>query len=165
TTLNIPQTRRWDAVDQADGQGVPRTCNAVAAVRAALWARSGRQATLVLTMSVQQGIVSPAEIGAELLRVRRDRRRLLVNEVVLDLAGGIRSINELDVLRGCRQRGIPEPDRQARRRTAAGSYFLDFRWSQWGVALEVDGIQHALGRAVGGMPFGTTRSRSRETSC
>jgi uncharacterized protein DUF559 len=94
-------------------------------------------------MSVQQAIASPAEIGAEPLRVRRDRRRLLVNEVVLELAGGIRSTNELDVLRGCRQRGIPEPDRQAVRRTATGSYFLDFRWSRWGVALEVDGIQHA----------------------
>jgi hypothetical protein len=143
TTVNIRQTRRWDPTDRALGPGVPRTRNAVAAVRAALWARSDRQATLVLTMSVQQAIASPAEIGAELLRVRRDRRRLLVNEVVLELAGGIRSTNELDVLRGCRQRGIPEPDRQAVRRTATGSYFLDFRWSRWGVALEVDGIQHA----------------------
>lgn len=143
STLNIRQTRRWNATDRVPGPGVPRTRNPVAAVRAALWARSNRQATLVLTMTVQQGMATPGEIGVELLRVRRDRRRLLVNQVVLELAGGIRSLNELDVLRGCRERGIPEPDRQAVRKTAGGSYFLDFRWSRWGVALEVDGIQHA----------------------
>ncbi len=94
-------------------------------------------------MAVQQAIATPGEIGVELLRIRRDRRRALVNEVVLELAGGIRSVNELDVLRGCRERGIPEPDRQSRSPTSAGSYYLDFRWSQWRVALEVDGIQHA----------------------
>lgn len=94
-------------------------------------------------MAVQQGIASPGEIGIELLRIRRDRRRALVSEVVIELAGGIRSLNELDVLRGCRQRGIPEPDRQSVRETSGGSYYLDFRWSRWRVALEVDGIQHA----------------------
>ena len=47
------------------------------------------------------------------------------------------------MLRGCRERGIPEPAGQSVRRTSAGSYHLDFRWSRWRVALEVDGIQHA----------------------
>ena len=143
STLNIRQTRRWAATDRAPGPGAPRTRNPVAAVRAALWARSDRQATLLLTMTVQQGIATPGEIGVELLRIKRDRRRTLVNEVVLELARGIRSLNELDVLRGCRDRGIPEPDCQAVRKTAGGSYYLDFRWSRWDVALEVDGIQHA----------------------
>ena len=141
--LNIRQTRRLAPTDRAPGPGVPRTRNPVAAIRAALWARSDRQATLVLTMAVQQGIATPGEIGVELLRIRRDSRRALVNDVVLELAGGIRSLNELDVLRGCRERGIPEPDRQSVRQTSAGSYYLDFRWSRWRVALEVDGIQHA----------------------
>jgi len=141
--LNIRQTRRLAPTDRAPGPGVPRTRNAVAAVRGALWARSDLQAMLLLTMAVQQGIASPGGIGIELLRIRRDRRRSLVNEVVLELAGGIRSLNELDLLRGCRQRGIPKPDRQSVRKTSAGSYYLDFRWSRWGVALEVDGIQHA----------------------
>jgi hypothetical protein len=125
STLNIRQSRRLHPLDRAPGPGVPRTRNAVAAVRAALWARSDRQATLLLTMTVQQGIATPSEIGAELLRIRRDRRRLLVGEVVLELAGGIRSLNELDVLLGCRERVIPEPDCQALRRTSGGSYFLD----------------------------------------
>lgn len=52
--LDIRQTRRWDAGD-VFGRGGPRTRNEVAAVRAALWARSDKQAALLLTMAVQQG--------------------------------------------------------------------------------------------------------------
>ena len=143
STLNIRQTRRWVADDVISDAGVPRTRNAVAAVRAALWARSDRQATLLLTMTVQQGLAPVEEIAAELLRIRRDRRRGLLHGVVLDLAGGVRSLSELDVVRGCRARGLPEPDSQVLRRTPRGSYYLDFRWHRWAVVVEVDGIQHS----------------------
>ena len=142
TSIDIRQTRRLQP-DDVVLDGVPRTRPAVAAVRAALWARTNRQAELVMTMVVQQGIVRPEELAVEMLRVRRDRRRLLLNQVVLELMGGIRSLGELDVVRGCRSRGLPEPDKQVCRRTADGRYYLDFRWSRWRVALEVDGVQHA----------------------
>ena len=46
------------------------------------------------------------------------------------------------MLRGCRERGLPEPDPQVLRRTPDGTYFLDFRWSRHRVVLEVDGVQH-----------------------
>lgn len=143
TTVDIRQTRRWDPHDLVEGTGVPRSRPEVAAIRAALWARSDRQATLVLTMSVQQGITVVAKLAEELLRIRRDRRRALIQTVLLDLIGGASSMGELDVLKGCRQRGLPEPDMQVLRRTSTGSYYLDFRWRRWGVVLEVDGIQHA----------------------
>jgi very-short-patch-repair endonuclease len=142
TSLDIRQTRRWCADDKAPGSRVPRTRNAVASVRAALWARSDRQASLLMTMAVQQGLVAVDDLAVELLRVRRDKRRVLLHSLVLDLAGGIRSLNELDVVRGCRERGLPEPDAQALRRTPSGSYYLDFRWRDWAVVVEVDGIQH-----------------------
>jgi hypothetical protein len=35
-----------------------------------LWARSDRQAALLLTMSVQHGLVSAEQLGLEMLRVR-----------------------------------------------------------------------------------------------
>lgn len=143
SSLDIRQTRRWSHGDLHDGSGVPRSRSPVAAVRAALWARSDRQATLLLTMAVQQHVASVEDIAAEMLRIRRDKRRALLHEVLLDLAGGVGSLNELDVLRGCRERGFPEPDVQAVRRTPRGSYYLDFRWKRWCVALEIDGIQHA----------------------
>jgi very-short-patch-repair endonuclease len=142
TVANIRQTRRW-AVDDRVCDGVPRTPPGVAAVRAAIWAKSNRQAQLVMIMAVQQGLTSADELAAEMLRIRRDRRRLLLNEVVLELLGGIESLNELDVVRGCRARGLPEPDKQVCRRTPDGLFYLDFRWNRWGVVVEVDGIQHA----------------------
>jgi hypothetical protein len=142
THIDIRQTRRLEPDDVVPG-GVPRTRPAVAAVRAALWAASNRQAELLLTMAVQQGLVRPDDLAAEMLRVRRDKRRLLLNEVVLELLGGIRSLGELDVVRGCRERGIPEPDKQVCRRTPDGRYYLDLRWDPWKVVVEVDGIQHA----------------------
>jgi very-short-patch-repair endonuclease len=141
TTVDIRQTRRWDPSD-VTSSGVPRSRTPVAAVRAALWAASDRQATLLLTMPVQQGMTTAAELAVEAMKVRRDKRRLLLHEVILEIAGGIRSLNELDVVRNCRDRGLPEPDKQVVRRTPTGVYYLDLKWSRWGVVVEVDGIQH-----------------------
>jgi very-short-patch-repair endonuclease len=142
TTVDIRQTRRWSPDDLAPCE-LPRTTVTVAAIRAALWARTNRQATLVLAMTVQQGLATAQDLSVEMLRIRRDKRRALLHGVLLDLLGGIRSLGELDVLRGCRERGIPEPDMQVLRRTKTGTYYLDFRWKRWKLVLEVDGIQHS----------------------
>lgn len=141
TGVDIRQTRRWDPEDVV-ADPVPRSRNEVATVRACLWAKSERQAQLVVTMAVQQGLTRIEDVAVAALAVRRDRRRTLLGELLIDLAGGVGSLNELDVLRGCRDRGLPEPDQQVLRRTPNGSYFLDFRWKRWGVVLEVDGIHH-----------------------
>lgn len=139
--LDIRQTRRWDAGDVAPS-GIPRTPVAVAAVRAALWATTDRQAALLLTMSVQQHLTTPEHLGRAALRIRRDRRRRLLHEVTLDLAGGVRSLGELDFARECRRRGLPEPSRQVVRRGRDGRYYLDVAWGAWGVAVEIEGIHH-----------------------
>ncbi len=140
--LDIRQTRRWHP-DDVVGRGLPRARPEVAAVRAALWARSDRQAALLLTMAVQQGIATAEAIALELLRVLRDKRRLLVQQVVLDLLGGVRSLGELDFAKECRRRGIPEPSRQVVRRGRNGRYYLDVYWDEWGVVVEIDGIHHS----------------------
>lgn len=140
--VDIRQTRRWSADDLAVGSGPPRSRPETAAIRAALWARSDRQASLVLSMVVQQGLVEPERLGVELLRIRRDRRRMLVNAVLLDLLGGVRSLGELDFAAECRRRGLPEPSRQAIRRGPRGTCYLDVLWEAWGLAVEIDGIQH-----------------------
>jgi very-short-patch-repair endonuclease len=140
--LDIRQTRRWDAADLVPA-GVPRTSPPVAGIRAALWARSDRQAALVLTMTVQQGLATAEALGREALRIRRDRRRRLLHEVILDLAGGVRSLGELDFARECRRRGLPEPSRQVVRKGPNGRYYLDVAWKEWGVVIEIDGIQHS----------------------
>src|ERR1700710_2414319 len=139
--VDIRQTRRW-APDEIVRVGIPRSTPAVAAVRGALWARSNRQAALVLTMTVQQGLATAEQVAVAAPAVRRDKRRRLLHAVVLDLLGGARSLGEIDVARECRRRGMPEPTRQVLRRDKNNRYYLDVYWDQWGLVLEVDGIQH-----------------------
>jgi hypothetical protein len=140
--INVRQTRRWAADDVAPS-GIPRSRPDVAAVRAALWARSDKQAALVLTMTVQQGLATAEQLGREMLRVRRDKRRAFIHLVLLDLLGGVRSLGELHFARECRRRGLPEPSRQVVRKGKNGSYFLDVEFDDWGVVVEVDGVHHS----------------------
>ena len=139
--VDLRETRRWRAEDII-GTGIPRTRPAVAAVRAAMWATSDREATLVLTMAVQQGLCRVEHLAEAMMPVRRDKRRGLIHTLLIDLAGGVRSLGELDLVRGCRERGLPAPELQVVRRMRSGSYYLDARWEAWGVVVEVDGIQH-----------------------
>ena len=146
--VDVRQTRRWQADDLAPGSGPPRTRPEIAAVRAALWARTDRQAALVLTMTVQQGLVPPERIASALLAVRKAPRLSFVVAVVTDLLGGVRSLAELDFATGCRCRGLPEPTRQVLRRGAGGRYYLDVYWEAYALVVEVDGIQHLLAPEV-----------------
>lgn len=149
TAYDIRQTRRWSAEDIVD-LGVPRTQPAVAAVRAALWARTNREATYLLTLTVQQGLASPEAIGDKLLRIKRDRRRLLLHAVVNDLLDGARALGEIDVAKECRRRGLPEPARQVLRRDGQRRYYLDLYWPDHHLIVEVDGIHHAWAENVVG---------------
>ncbi len=139
--IEIRQTRRLRATDVMPS-GIPRTRPQVAAVRAGLWARSDKQAALVVTMTVQQGLAPPERLGEEVMRVERDRRRLLLTSVITDLLGGVRSLGEHEFARMCRARGLPEPSRQVVRRGPGGRWYLDVCWERWGVVVEIDGIQH-----------------------
>jgi very-short-patch-repair endonuclease len=147
--FNIRQTRRWEAADIAS-TGIPRTQPATAAVRAGLWARTDREATYVLTIAVQQGLVGPDDLGLALLRVRRDKRRLLLHEVVNELLDGARSLGEIDVVRELRRRGIPVPSRQVLRKDGRNRYYLDLYWPDFKVVVEIDGIHHTWAENVVG---------------
>jgi hypothetical protein len=120
---DIRQSRRWSAGDRAPS-GVPRTRPPVAAVRGALWAVSDKQATYLLTLTVQQGLAPAEDVGREALRVKRHRRRHLVQTVVSDLLDGARSLGEIDVVRELRCRGLPEPTQQSLRKDTRGRYYL-----------------------------------------
>jgi hypothetical protein len=139
--IDVRQTRRLVPGDVAPS-GVPRTRPEVAGVRAALWAASDKQATLLLTMAVQQRLTTPERLGGQSMTVRRDRRRMLITAVVADLMGGVRSLGEHEFARLCRRHGVPEPTRQAVRRGPGGRWYLDVCWEPWGVVVEIDGIQH-----------------------
>jgi len=144
---DVRQTRRWDHADRMP-TGVPRARPAPAAVRGALWAVSDRQATYLLTVTVQQGMATAEAVGVEALTVKRHKRRLLVHEVVSELLDGARSLGEIDVARELRSRGLPSPTRQAARKDDRGRYFLDLYWPEWRLVLEIDGIHHAWAEYV-----------------
>ena len=139
--LDVRRTRRHDP-GAVSASGVPRARPDVAAVRAALWARSDKQAALLLTMTVQQRLTTAERIGQALLTVRRDARRSLLHAVVLDLLDGVRSVGEAEFAAECRRRGLPSPSRQAVRKGNDGRFYLDVCWEQWGVVVEIAGIHH-----------------------
>ena len=128
--------------------GAPRVHPAVAAVRAAHWAASDRQAALVLLMTVQQRLATPSLLAAAQRSVRGRTRRAFVRSVVRDIAFGVESLGELDFALRCRQRGLPEPSRQVVRQGARGRVYLDVRWDCCGLVVEIDGAHHREGLNV-----------------
>ncbi|WP_426565961.1 hypothetical protein ACPPVT_05190 [Angustibacter sp. McL0619] len=62
--------------------------------------------------------------------------------MLADVAGGVQSLGERNFARLCRDRGLPEPSRQVRRRRGDGVMYLDVRWDPWGVVAEIDGVHH-----------------------
>lgn len=141
TGVRVHETRRFDHRDVISA-GLPRMRPAVAAVQAALWAKSNRQAALFLLAPVQQRLVTAASVSEALQRVRRDRRLALMRTVVADSLDGVHALGELDFARLCRQRGLPEPDRQVVEYASGGKAYLDVKWRRWGVGAEIDGAQH-----------------------
>jgi very-short-patch-repair endonuclease len=139
--VRFHESRRWSESDVVR-DGLPRVRPPVAAVHGALWARTDREATLLLTLAVQQRRASPAELHDATAGIRRHRRRRLLASVIAELAGGVRSLNELDVARAMRSRGLPEPSRQRVRQRPSGSQYLDADFPDHDITLEIDGPQH-----------------------
>ena len=61
-----------------------------------------------------------------------------------DLAGGARSLGEVDLSVGLRQRGLPQPSRQSVRHRPSGTQYLDADFDDYAVTLELDGAHHDL---------------------
>ncbi|MGH3424738.1 MAG: hypothetical protein ACRDO8_08425, partial [Nocardioidaceae bacterium] len=139
--VTIRQTRRLRRSDVMP-TGIPRVRPEIAAVRAALWARSDRQAALLLAMTVQQRLTTAEAIARALLDVRRDRRRKFLEATLLDILDGAQAISELDFTAECRRRGLPRPDRQAVRKGPDGRIYLDVIWERYRLVVEIDGAHH-----------------------
>lgn len=143
----VRQTRRLRATDVVP-VGIPRVRTEIAAVRAALWAESDKQAALILAMTVQQRLARADDIARALLSIRRDKRRQYLHRVMLDIVGGAHSTGELYFLDGCRRHGLPEPDRQVLRKGNGNHYYLDNYWKKFRLVVEIDGIQHQWASSV-----------------
>ena len=127
------------------GAGLPRTRPAVAAIRAAHWAASDRQAALILCMTVQQRLCTGAQLREAEADIPGRNRRAFIHQIVGDVADGAHSLGELDVLTALRRRGLPPPTRQSLRQLPGGKVYLDMVWEEARLVVEVDGAGHVSG--------------------
>lgn len=130
------------------GAGLLRTKPEVAVVRAAQWAVSDRAAATLVAMTVQQRLVRPEQVIARWESVKYSQRREVLTGVIGDVCNGAHSLGELDFARMCRQRGLPEPTRQALRPGAKGRVYLDVYWEALEVHVEIQGVHHVQGTAT-----------------
>ena len=137
----VHESRRYREADVLTN-GLRRTRPAVAAVHAALWASTDRQARFFVLLVVQRQLAPVDAVATVVGAVRRHARRRLLRELVVELGAGIRSLGELDVAQDMRGRGLPEPARQVLRRRPSGTEYLDCDFDEYGVTMEIDGAGH-----------------------
>ena len=87
--------------------GVPRSRPEWATIRAAQWARSDRQAALLLCLPVQQGLVSPSRLLRAWSDAGRGPRTQLIDTLLRDVCDGARSLGELDFADWAGRTGLP----------------------------------------------------------
>jgi hypothetical protein len=96
----------------------------------------------LLAAGVQQRLVR----GDDLRIVAAGRRTLpgrrLILETISDAQGGAHSLPEMELLRGLRRVGLPEPWRQRKLQRADGTWYLDNDFAELLVTVEVNGLQH-----------------------
>lgn len=140
--VTVHRRRQPDPMTRA---GVPRSRPEWATVRAAQWARSDRQAALLLCLPLQQRLVSPGRLLQAWRDAGRGPRARVIDAVVRDLCAGAQSLGELDFAMWCRRYRLPEPTRQSVRTRPGGRVYLDVEWDEQGVVAEIDGAHHLLG--------------------
>lgn len=155
--VTVPwSTTRWSAVEGVrvhrrravplgPSTGVPRVCVESAVIHAAQWARTDRQAALLVCLTVQQRLVATDRLLGAWRGIRRSPRRRVLDLVFSDVCDGAHSLGELDFARLCRRHGLPPPTRQSVRELATGRVYLDAQWVSVGLTVEIDGGHHALG--------------------
>jgi very-short-patch-repair endonuclease len=121
----------------------PATGPGRSVVDAVQWARSDREAQLIIAASFQQQVVSWGDLERAAAEQRNSRRRVLLLSTAADCADGSHSVAELDLLALCRNHGLPQPTRQVLRRDRDGRVrYVDAFFEKWHVAIEVDGAHH-----------------------
>jgi hypothetical protein len=123
-----------------------RTSAHLATAHAAAWARSEREATLIVLSVLQQRLTSAGHLIRIVTALPRLPRRRLVLSVTQDFRNGAQSLAELDFGAVCRRFGVPEPVRQSRVHDAAGALRAidaQFRTRTGRVLrVEIEGLHH-----------------------
>ncbi|MCU0280119.1 MAG: hypothetical protein MUF33_00935 [Candidatus Nanopelagicales bacterium] len=127
--------------------GEPSRVNAhVATVHAAAWARTDREAVLLVISALQQRLTQADRLHTVVDDLGSIHRRRLILESVDEYADGIQSMNELDFAVICRKHHLPRPIRQARRLDGRRRCrYIDVEFAAVdgsSVVVEVEGLAH-----------------------
>jgi len=152
--VSIPANNRHHRVDGVSlhrrrvlgpvtSAGIPRAKPEQATIRAARWARSDRQAALLICLPIQQRLTTPRRLLDAWRTMGSGPRQTFLRLVVRDVCDGAHSLGELDFATLCRARGLTEPSRQAVRTLPRGRVYLDVAWDDIGLVVEIDGGHHA----------------------
>lgn len=139
--IHVHHLRSWRETDVLV-EPLRRVTPELAAVRAALWAATERTAQTILSMAVQQGLTLPERLLDAASRLPRSKRTKLIVAAVEEISGGSQALGELDFVSLCKTHGLPIPARQKLLRRPSGVYYLDARFVEFAVTVEVDGIGH-----------------------
>lgn len=139
----VHRSRSFGPADMHPARQPPRTRTARSIVDAASWMRTENGTRAVLAAGVQQRLIRPGDLVAELARRRNGPRQALLSETIADITGGAQALSELDFGRLARRSGLPEPSRQVLRRDSSGrARWLDAYWERARVIAEIDGLWH-----------------------
>jgi hypothetical protein len=146
--IRIHLTRRIEPADVHPAARPPRMRIERSLLDMAAVATSDDHVRAVLSAGVQQRLTTPARLRSRLDGERWARRRRLIEMVLADVEGGSQSLPELRFLAVIREAGLPSPDRQVVRfRPGGGRAYLDARWDEARLTVEIDGMGHLDPRA------------------
>jgi hypothetical protein len=144
--MKLHESRRFTEDDINRSATIPRTRAARSLVDGAAWSRYPRRACAILCAGVQQRLVTPEQLTAELGAAGRVRHVAIMRDILGDIAGGGHTLTEIDLGKFAAQAGLPPPQRQGVRKDPQGKVrYLDaeFELSDGKLlVVEVDGRGH-----------------------
>jgi len=144
----VHRTRRLIRQDVHLSGTPPCTMPARSMIDAAQWAATDAGAVTVIAATFQQRLVDLGDVRPVLARMKRVRRRAVIEAAVADASAGAESAYEIDFARLCRRAGLPEPSRQVVRTDRNGrKRYRDVFFDEWAIQVEIDGSQHMDVRA------------------
>jgi hypothetical protein len=144
-TSVVHESRRFTVDDIRYGGAPPSTSLERSTIDAAAWSAHAITASRIVVAPVQQRLMLPGILIAELQRVGLVRHRRLLWNLLCDLHGGAQALSEVEFIRWCRRHNFPRPRLQIRVDADGYRRYLDavFRTADGEVVyVEIDGGIH-----------------------
>jgi hypothetical protein len=139
----VKRSRSFTEADVHPARTPRRTRIARSVIDAASWMKHDLRAQAVIAASVQQKLVTPQALQAEVDRHLTLPKRALIVETLRDVAGGSLSEYETLFMRMCRRFRLPIPTRQRKRQDSSGKWrYLDADFDDFNLVAEIDGQHH-----------------------